>query len=280
MKRFFTAFLLAVGLSLCMGATAHAAQIPNGCFVQADQGVMWQNADGTFLRDSWLEVAGLRYHLDRNGYVQVGLTEVDGKFYFLHPGGVVVAGWLQIGDGIYYFQADGSMAINTVVDGFVLGSDGRLTGETQSALQQQVNAIIAAVTTADMTAEQKLRACYQYVMDSSKYKRDTEVPSGDWTGRYAQEILSTGKGNCYRYACGFAYLAKGLGYEARVVTGTVRSLKGGQTPHGWAEVYINDGWYVFDAVMEDSRHVDMFGRTYEDYPYSPLIKGADWEVHF
>lgn len=327
MKRFFTAFLLVVGLSLCPGAVAHAAQTSGGHFKQADQGVMWQNADGVFLKDSWIEVAGFRYHLDQNGYIQVGLTAVDGKVYFLHPGGVVIAGWLQIGDGTYYFQADGSMAVNAVVDGFVLGSDGRLigtaatetagvlqqTGEeqagaaealfrtgaeqtataealpqagvqqtdaAQSALWQQVNAVIAAVTTADMTAEQKLRACYQYVMDSSTYKRNTEVPSGDWTGRYAQEILSTGKGNCYRYACGFAYLAKGLGYETRVVTGTVRSLKGGQTPHGWAEVYINGGWYVFDAVMEDSRHVDMFGRTYEDYPYSPLIKGAEWEVHF
>lgn len=312
MKRIFTAFILVVGLSLTLGATAHAAQTPGGCFVQTDQGVMWKNADGTFLKGSWLDVAGLRYHLDRNGYIQVGLTEVDGKVYFFHPSGMVIAGWLQIGDGIYYFQADGSMAVNTVVDGFMLGSDGRMTGaavaetsqtaqqgsvqrnealeaakpgeqlndEAQSALQQQVNAVIAAVTAADMTEEQKLRACYQYVMDSSKYKRDTEVPSGDWTGRYAQEILSTGKGNCYRYACGFAYLAKGLGYEARVVTGTVRSLKGGQTPHGWAEVYINGGWYVFDAVMEDSRHVDMFGRTYEDYPYSPLIKGVEWEVHF
>lgn len=307
MKKLTAAFLMVISLGLCFGISAHAAQAPGG-FVQDAQGVMWMDPDGTFLKNSWLEVAGLRYHLDQNGYVQVGLTEIDGKLYYLYPGIVVTSGWLQIGDGIYYFQADGTMAVNAVVDGFVLGSDGRLvtiaqepgTAQTvvvqepgmaqaavaqgsdtaQSALLQQVNGIIASVTTADMTSEQKLRACYQYVMDLSKYKRNTEVPSGDWTGRYAQEILSTGKGNCYRYASAVAYLAKGLGYEARVATGTVRSLQGGQTPHGWAEIYINGGWYVFDAVMEDSRHVDMFGRTYADYPYAPMIKEAEWAVHF
>lgn len=318
MKKLAAAFFMVISLGLCFGISAHAAQAP-GSFVQDAQGVMWMEPDGTFLKNSWLEVAGLRYHLDQNGYVQVGLTEIDGKLYCLYPGIVVTSGWLQIGDGIYYFQADGTMAVNAVVDGFVLGSDGRLVAAVlpqpgtaqaavmqqpgtaqaaviyqpgaaqaaaqepdtaQSALLQQVNGIIASVTTADMTSEQKLRACYQYVMDLSKYKRNTEVPSGDWTGRYAQEILSTGKGNCYRYASAVAYLAKGLGYEARVATGTVRSLQGGQTPHGWAEIYINGGWYVFDAVMEDSRHVDMFGRTYADYPYAPMIKEAEWAVHF
>lgn len=272
---------------------AQAQETPYCGFVQTEQGVMWRNADGTFLKDSWLDAAGLKYHLDRDGYVQVGPAEVDGKIYYLFPGGMITSGWLQIGDGIYYFQADGTMAVSTVVDGFVLGSDGRLlaaaleerAGEEQgleemSELQRRVCDIIAAVTTPDMSSEQKLRACYQYVMDSSRYKRDVETPSGDWTGRYAQEILSTGRGNCYRYASGFSYLAKGLGYETRVVTGTVRSTKGGQTPHGWTEVYINGGWYVFDAVMEDSRHVDMFGRTYEDYPYAPLLREAEWDVEF
>lgn len=283
MKKIAAAFLMVISLGICPGISAHAAQT-SGDFVQDAQGVRWMNPDGTFLENSWLEVAGLRCHLDQNGYVQVGLTEIDGKFYYLYPG--IVSGWQQIGDGIYYFQADGTMAVNAVVDGFVLGSDGKLVavaqqhGTEQSALQQQINGIIAAVTTADMTSEQKLRACYQYVMDLSKYKRDTAVPSGDWTGKYAQEILSTGKGNCYRYASAVAYLAKGLGYEARVATGTVRSLKGGQTPHGWAEICINGEWYVFDAVMEDSRHVDMFGRTYTDYPYAPMIKEAEWAVHF
>lgn len=292
-KHFLAALLAAGRLCLCLGMPVQAQQEFSGGFVQMQQGVMWRNADGTFLKDSWLDVAGLQYHLDGEGYVQVGLTEIDGKLYYLYPGFKVTSGWMQLGDGIYYFQADGTMAVNTVVDGFVLGNDGKLTGalaaaasdaaqqpEEMTALQQKVYEIIAAVTTPDMTAEQKLRACYQYVMDAGSYKRNTEVPSGDWTGRYAWEFLSTGRGNCYRYACGVSYLAKALGYETRVVTGTVRSLKGGQTPHGWAEVYINGSWLVFDAVMEDARHVDMFGRTYEDYPYSPLLKAAEWSVEF
>ncbi len=226
-------------------------------FVQAQQGVMWQNADGSFLQDDWLEVCGLLYHLDENGYIQTGQVMIDGISYDLSPEGIV-----QI---LKPSQDDGTMEAVAISD---------------PALFVRVNGIIKAVTTADMTDLEKLRACYQYVRDASKYKRDTATPAGDWTGTYAMEILTTGRGNCYRYASGVAYLAKGLGFEARVATGTVRSLKGGQTPHGWAEICLDGSWYVFDAVMEGSRHVDMFGRTYENYRYAPLMKEAEWEVRF
>lgn len=233
-----------------------AGDAPTIGFVQTQQGVMWQNADGTFLKDNWLGVFGLLYHLDENGYIQTGQVEIDGVLYDLHPDGTV--------DVLTPSQED---AMTEPVN--------------NPELLDRVNEIIAAVTTADMTDVQKLRACYQYVMDSSKYKRNTATPSGDWTGSYAMDILTTGRGNCYRYACSVAYLAKGLGFESRVVTGTVHSLRGGQTPHGWAEICLEDGcWYIFDAVMEDSRHVDMFGRTYEDYPYAPLIGEAVWEIRF
>ena len=105
------------------------------------------------------------------------------------------------------------------------------------------------------------------------------MPSGDWTGTYAKEILTTGKGNCYRYAAAYAYLAKGLGFESRVVTGQISARRGGVTPHAWTEVKIGDKWYIFDSEMQDAKSKDYYWKTYDNYPTQPLIRQAVWDVN-
>lgn len=247
-------------------------------FVQTDKGVMWGNEDGTWLKDSWLEIFGLKYHLSKEGYIQVGLTQIGNKTYYLYPEGKLAIGWLQLEDGLYFFQEDGTMAVNTTVGNYQIGSDGKATGLPD--LQERVNSIIQAVTTSNMTNDQKLFACYQYILNNSSYKRTYDTPSGNWTGTYAMELLSTGQGNCYRYAAGFAYLAKGLGYETRVITGTIKAARGGVTPHGWVEIKLGDKWYIFDPEMQDAKGHDLYMKTYENYPVKPLNKGTEWTVQF
>lgn len=73
----------------------------------------------------------------------------------------------------------------------------------------------------------------------------------DWSGNaYAQYGLSNCAGNCYAKAASFVYMARQLGYAAHVITGSVPSTRGGTTPHGWAEVYINGQTYVCDPDFE------------------------------
>lgn len=273
-RRWFSLLTLAVFLSLFPSLPTQAAgTFPPG-FVNGPDGVMWQTADGSFLADSWLEFGGLRYHLNAQGYIETGFTQIDGKVYYLYPEGIMAAGgWLQIGDGIYFFHADGTMAADTSVDGFYLGADGRLAvpAIVPSPLEQEVNAVIASVTTPEMTQEQKLLACANYVIDACSYKRDAAVPSGNWPETYALEMLTSKRGNCYRYASAIAYLAKGLGYEAKAVAGQVRSVKGGLTPHGWAEVCIDGVWYIYDGSMQDANRKGFFHVTHEAYPRLPLV---------
>lgn len=268
----------AVFLLLGCGMTARAQEAGVYGFLQTPDGVMWQNADGSLAKDCWVGVGEKIWHLDPNGYVQVGLTEADGDFYYLTPEGILTTGWLTIGDGIYFFDADGKMAKNTQIEGFVIGPDGRVSGV--SALAQLVSRTVASVTTPEMTGAQKLRACYEYVLDFTSYQRSYETPSGDWVGPYAAELLTTGKGNCYRYAAAFACLAKGIGYEARVATGQIKAARGGVTPHGWTEVKIDGEWYLFDPDMEDAKKWDFYKKTYDGYPVKPLEKQAEWAVVF
>ena len=63
--------------------TAHAAG-----FVQDAAGVKYQNDDGTFLKDNWVQVGQSIYHLDANGYVQFGWIQVGNLWYDMGTDGI------------------------------------------------------------------------------------------------------------------------------------------------------------------------------------------------
>ena len=268
-------------------------------FHQTLEGVKWMTESGKWLANSWLIHEGKSYHLDENGVFQHGWTPIDGSVYYLLPDGGYYTGWQLIDGSIYYFDADGKLAVNTVVEGHRIGEDGKYIPEpdtpvtvsakkqiqqtqgtegSDSTMAQYLNSIIDSVCTDGMSTEQKLKACYQYIMDHTSYLRSYDTPSGDWVAKYASEALTTGKGNCYRYAAAFACLAKQLGYPVKVVTGQIQAVKGGTTPHAWVEIVTEGDWYVYDCEMQDSKGQDLYHRTYENYPIKPLNKETEWAV--
>lgn len=217
----------------------------------------------------------------------------NGNIYYISDTGIILTNaWAQIGDGIFYFGPDGAMVTNTVIDGYQIGSDGRAiipapstpseqTGITaNSLLAQYCIGVIGSITNEAMTQDQKLAVCYSYVVNSFNYNRTYETPMGDWTGQYALELFSNGYGNCYRYAAGFAYLAKALGYEVKVITGQIHSARGGVTPHSWVEIFYNGAWYICDPELQMAKGYNLYMKTYINYPVKPLNKQAEWMVHF
>ena len=158
-------------------------------------------------------------------------------------------------------------------------ADGSLM-DPDTDLMKLTAAVVEASTTGDMTQKKQLEKCFNYFVNSSSYERKMDIPLGDWTGAYAADILSTGKGNCYNFASAFAFIAKGLGYDAKVCTGTVQSSLGGQTPHAWTEVKFGDNWYVFDAEMQRAKGSGYYKQTYKGYPAGPINKQAVYTVSF
>ncbi|RKM56414.1 hypothetical protein D6853_06405 [Butyrivibrio sp. X503] len=152
--------------------------------------------------------------------------------------------------------------------------------EPDTELKQLVASVLDFATDENMTQNAQLERCFKYMVDFSAYERDNEVPVGNWTGEYAKEMLLEGKGNCYKYAAAFAYLAKGLGYDAKVCTGTVLSSLGGKTPHAWTEVKVNETWYIFDTEMQDAKGDGYYKQTYQSYPAKPLDKAAAITVSY
>lgn len=89
---------------------------------------------------------------------------------------------------------------------------------------------------------------------------------------YANDMYAHHSGNCYRFASLFSWLARGLGYSTKVVSGWVPAAVGGKAPHGWVEVYRNGSTLVCDP---DLRH-EMPGHNWymTTYASAPITYGS------
>lgn len=152
--------------------------------------------------------------------------------------------------------------------------------EPKSEIMRLAASVVEACTDGSMTQGRQLEKCFNYFINEVSYEREMKVPVGDWTSDYACQILFTGKGNCYKYAAAFAYIARGLGYDAKVCSGTVAAASGGRTPHAWTEVKIGDKWYIFDTEMQDAKGSGYYKQTYDKYPAGPIEKSSSWTVFY
>lgn len=109
------------------------------------EGTQFEDVDGNPLGGGWHRIKGSWYLFDENGYRQTGWQTVDGDRYYLKEDGRAATGWFVYGDDwyyadsdgrvqtgwvmdqpgkYYYLKEDGTMAHDTEVDGYWLGSDG------------------------------------------------------------------------------------------------------------------------------------------------------------
>lgn len=122
---------------------------------------------------------------------------------------------------------------------------------------------VRAHTKSSDSQSKKLSKCYYYLARHYKYKRSygNLYPKAKDMKSFAHQMLSSKSGNCHAYAASFVYIARVLGYEARVVVGDVSSSHGGMTPHGWVEIKDNGKWYVCDPDMEVNNRIASYMKS-------------------
>ena len=205
-------------------------------------------------------IAGYLYLVDENGLF-VTDTEADGLYYDeegrcascdFEPGFVNLGGYL------YYVDEDGRFAQDTEIGGIYLGSDGRYTSGSEE-LDALVAEVLAPICEENETREEMLRAAFNYVRDSFEYLRRNYYAVGEtgWEVEEATTMFSTGRGNCYNYAAAFWALARGLGYDATAVSGT---MGWDYEPHGWVTIYDENG-----ALLTYDTETEMAYRRDGDY---------------
>lgn len=68
----------------------------------------WGLPDGTYAKDTWINVGGSWYLMDANGVMETGVVERDGSWYYLTDSGAMATGWAQDADGAWYLASTDS----------------------------------------------------------------------------------------------------------------------------------------------------------------------------
>jgi fibronectin type 3 domain-containing protein len=126
--------------------------------------------------------------------------------------------------------------------------------------------IVNSVTTSNMSNLQKLRACYNWYPGRTRYTHRSGDPlyikGSSWMNTYAVDMFKYRKGNCYRFACSLAYMAKTLGFNPKVVVGV---FDRNRAKHGWVEITINGRRYIWDVGIRVTRgRKDLCKTTYSN----------------
>ncbi len=183
------------------------------------------------------------------------------------PGFVNIDGWL------YYVKEDGYFLKDDKVGALYFGPDGRYTtGDAE--LDQMVTERLKKFfeENPEKTRFEILRVAYDHCVADYNYLRKEAYGKGamGWEIEDAKKMFETTYGNCYGFAAIFWALARGLGYEAYVISGT---CTGTDQPHGWVIIEIDGADYFFDpewhyAYINENRPVkDMFMISMEDAWY-------------
>lgn len=169
-----------------------------------------------------------------------------------------------------YFSKKGVLLKNTIAGNKKQGYyyvDSTGVKVTKKEIKQAVS-FVRKHTKTSWSKSKKLKKCYDYLWKNYTYERFYDKPKASKMPSYAQYMFSKKRGNCYRYAASFAYIAKVIGYDVRVVSGSISNLRGGMSPHGWAEIKMSGKWYIFDANMQRNfPTVDSYKKTEKTYPY-------------
>lgn len=203
-------------------------------------------------------------------HADTGDSWVEAAAKHKHPEGFFnVDGWL------YHINSEGTLTVNSTVGTLAFGSDGRFTS-TDAELDQIVADILADIMEKNPDAPRidLLRRAFEYSRDSFSYLRRNAYDFGakGWEIEDAKKMFTTKRGNCYSYAATFWALARGLGYDAVAISGTMTKT---YQPHSWVEIAFDGEYFVFDPEMEMVYRTerDIFDRDMFMVDY---VKGQYW----
>jgi glucan-binding YG repeat protein len=74
----------------------------------------------------WKKIDGDWFYFESSGAMKTGWLKSGSDWYYLETYGVMVTGWKQIDGSWYYFYDNGIMAYDTTINGYELGSNGKM----------------------------------------------------------------------------------------------------------------------------------------------------------
>ena len=224
---------------------------------------------GNKLKSKWKTIQKRRYYFKADGTAAVGgtkigkytyvfdlqgrllkpskskIVQVGKKLYYVNKKGQAIKGFFKIGNKLYRGDIKGRLTKNKTVANVTFNSKGYAKNDLNAKL-------ISRITTTEMSKSEKLYSCWRYLTSSGNFYYSTYWPDLNkkgWQREVAYNMLTTGGGDCYGFACTFAAMARELGYNPYVVLGRVSGTRDGAadglTRHGW--VMIDGAYYDPEA---------------------------------
>lgn len=116
-----------------------------GSWMNYTTGKKFKKEDGSFASNEWYKILGDWYYFDETSHMVTGWKLLGTTWYYMDTDGVMLTGWVNDGNARYYMNKDGSMAtgwiqntpgewyyfyengtmaVNTVIDGYAVNEKG------------------------------------------------------------------------------------------------------------------------------------------------------------
>lgn len=296
-------FSLLCSASVCatVGAASKAASSKKKEGLYKENGKYYYYHKGKKIKNKWKDIKKSgktsRYYFQANGSACTSVAKIDGAYYcfsslgrLYRPGtnklitigkyrycpdryGRCQTGWILVNKKLYYANGKGRIQKNKTVDGIKLKKSGEAsTSSIAAKMKIKSLKVIADITKPDMTKEQKLEACWNYIV-SRQFGYASMSPNldeKDWQKKFAYLMLTTRKGSCSSFACAFAALASAVGYDPVIIYGRVPGSrdqeKDGYTRHCWVKI---DGKFYDPEAQFAGWMRGVYG--YSQYPISHQV---------
>ncbi len=234
LKHTITAVATILSIGSCM--TAYG-----GTWRQDASGWWYQNDDGTWPANGWFtDIDGKSYYFNESGYMLSNTTTPDGKKVGADGALIQAVTGVSSNKGDLYYSG-----LRGVLDSIPLYPQEN-TGYAQ--LDAELNRVFSQIITADMDTHDKLKACYDYLIQNTVYRANSDW----WTSyRSAYSTLTEGRGVCDDYSAAFAVMARKIGVPVYTATGSTHKSNGDFTGHTWCQLDYNGVTYIFDPQVED-----------------------------
>jgi len=143
---------------------------------------------------------------------------------------------------VFTYNAAGQILKKNAAQETMEFTDASVTG-----LYNKCIAILADITTPDMSELQKETAIHDYIVTHTQYSitGDQDVLAS------AESVLLEGQGQCQGYSEAMSLLLGLSGITSRIVSGTAVGNDGLAVAHAWNQVLINGVWYHVDTTWDD-----------------------------
>ena len=238
------------------------AAVPHEYYDDEEQEV-WGDTAFAQLKNGFYRQGGIAYYMQKDGTLLTtpGLREIpSGTVFVADESGRIYADDRPhlTPDGVVFCRKNGLILKNGSQNGYSFDENGFYTSGYEE-LDAYVNGIYDECLTEDMTQEEKLRACFDYVREFNYLGRNRPLDYSvktmpvDLAKDYALKFFETGKGDCYNFTAAFLFLARGLGYDAEAIVGYCGyEWSGNAIARGWVEITTDDGnVFICDPQLEN-----------------------------